>query len=117
MGRQVSKSRSKKLIVPSGFGPVKAGKFYWIQIGNYGYFGMAVNDAQEGESVVLLKEPAVYEVDADQTNPDETYNEGDKLYFDPVNRVFTTVYNEAFRYVGIVEQAKDANGVIWFELI
>lgn len=108
MARQISKGRSVKVTVPSGFGSVEAGRFYEIS----GVFGMAVDNAQEGEQVVLLIEQAEYETS--QTDAAATFNIGDKLYFDPVNKVFTTTADG--RLVGIVTQPKDANGVIWFIL-
>ncbi|ADD02647.1 protein of unknown function DUF2190 [Thermoanaerobacter thermohydrosulfuricus WC1] len=114
MARQVSKGRSVKLTVPAGFGPVEANKFYEI----LGFFGMAVDNAQESEQVVLLTEQAEYETS--QTDAAINYNVGDKLYFDPANKVFTTAADDgagnAFRLVGRVTQGKDTNGVIWFIL-
>jgi len=114
MARQISKGRSVKVTVPSGFGSVEAGKFYEIS----GIFGMAVDNAQEGEQVVLLIEQAEYETS--QIDATLTYNVGNKLYYDPGNKLLTTAADDgagtSFRLVGIVTQEKDANGVIWFIL-
>lgn len=110
MARQISKGRSVKVTVPSGFGSVEAGKFYEIS----GFFGMAVDNAQEGEQVILLIEQAEYETS--QIDTTATFNPGDKLYWNAASKVFTTTDGGEFRVVGIVTQGKDANGVIWFIL-
>lgn len=110
MARQVSRGRSVKVTVPSGFGSVKAGVFYEIS----GFLGMAANAAQEAEQVVLLIEQAEYETS--QIDAAATVNPGDRLYWDAANRVFTTTDGGGFRVAGIVTQGKDANGAICFVL-
>lgn len=109
MARKVSDGRSVKLTVPAGFGAVEAGKFYRIQ----GFFGLAMNAANEGEQVVLLTEQGEYETS--QINPGDAFNVGDPVYFDDTNKVLTTAENG--QAVGRVTSAKDANNVIWFVLV
>jgi len=108
MARKVSDGRSVKVTVPSGFGAVEAGKFYRIS----GFFGLAMNAANEGEQVVLLTEQAEYETS--QINTADAFNVGDPVYFDDANKVLTTTAGG--QAVGRVTSAKDANNVIWFVL-
>lgn len=109
MARKVSDGRSVKVTVPAGFGAVEAGKFYRIS----GFFGMAMQDAAEGEQVVLTIQQAEYETS--QINTADAFNVGDAVYFDDTNKVLTTAENG--QAVGRVTSAKDANNVIWFVLI
>lgn len=116
MARKISEGRSVKVTVPAGFGAVQANKFYLIQ----GFFGLAVNDANEGEQVVLLCDQAEYETS--QINTGDAFNVGDPVYWDDNAKVLTTNPNPDTngnpqnRPVGRVTSPKDANNVIWFIL-
>ena len=115
MARKVSDGRSVKVTVPVGE-TVTAGQFVLIQ----GFLGLAVNDASEGEEVVLNIEQGEYETS--QINTADAFNVGDKVYWDATNKRFTTnpsndaSGNPQNRPAGRVTQAKDANNVIWFVL-
>lgn len=115
MARKVSDGRSVKVTVPVGE-TVTAGQFVLIQ----GFLGLAVNDASEGEEVVLNIEQGEYETS--QINTADAFNVGDKVYWDATNKQFTTSANADAngnpqnRPAGRVTQAKDANNVIWFVL-
>lgn len=111
MARKVSDGRSVKVTVPAGTGTVQANTFAEVA----GFFGLAVNTANEGEQVVLLIEQAEYETS--QINAADAFAVGDPVYWDAANKRLTTSNGGGTnRLVGRVTQAKDANGVIWFIL-
>lgn len=78
------------------------------------FFGMAVADAVYGEDAVLDLELAEYETD--QLKSGDTFAVGAKVYWDDTYKYFTETAG-ALTLVGIVTQAKDADGVILFKLI
>jgi len=116
MARKVSDGRSVKVTVPAGAGTVQANTFAEVA----GFFGLALQTANEGEQVVLLIEQAEYETS--QINPADAFNVGDRVFWDSTNKRLTTnpnpdaSGNPQNRPVGRVTQAKDANNVIWFVL-
>lgn len=119
MGRKVSDGRSVKVTVPENT-TIEQGKFYLLD----GFFGMAVQSVTTGvgqtAQVVLNIEEAEYETS--QITVADAFNKGDKVYWDAVNKLLTTVPNNDAsgnpqnRPVGRVTAAKDANNVIWFIL-
>lgn len=86
---------------------VESGQFY--EIG--GFFGSAMQSANQGDDVVLNIEQAEYETDQIKTT--DEFNPGDLIYFK--DGEFTTDKTDA-RLVGRVTQGKDSKNVIWFIL-
>lgn len=111
---KVSDGKSVKVTVPENT-TIEAGKFYLLD----GFLGAAMQSVQTGAGetaeVVLNIEQAEYETD--QVNPADTFAKGDKIYWDPTNKYFTTSDGSgANRPAGIVTVPKDSNNVIWFIL-
>lgn len=88
---------------------VTAKKFYLVSH----FFGMAMADAEPGGEVILDLEKAEYATD--QLKSGDTFSVGSKLYWDDTNNYFTVTAG-ALTLVGIVTQAKDDSGVIYFKL-
>lgn len=110
MARKVSLARAVKVTVPTGKS-VTQGTFALIS----GYFGLALQDAAEGEQVVLEIERAVYETT--QINTADAFNLGDAVYWDDAAGLLTTSNGAgANRLVGRVWRAKDASNSIEFVL-
>lgn len=119
MGRKVSDGQSVKVTVPENT-VITQGNFYLLD----GFFGMAVQSvttlAGETSQVVLNTEQAEYETS--QITVADSFNKGDKVYWDDVAKLLTTQANPDAsgnpqnRPVGRVTEAKDANNVIWFVL-
>ncbi|GAW27982.1 DUF2190 family protein [Carboxydocella sp. ULO1] len=107
---KISDGKSVKVTVPENT-TIEAGKFYLLD----GFFGCAVQSVTTGvgqtAEVVLNIEQAEYETD--QINTLETFAAGSKIYWDAVNKRFTTTPT-GNRFAGIVTVPKDANNVIWF---
>lgn len=112
MGRRVSDAQSVKVVVPINTS-ITAGDFVFLG----GFLGLAlqsvVTDAVKTGEVVLDVTPGEYETK--QINAADAFAVGDQVYWDNVNKRFTIVA-AGNRYVGVVTQAKDANGVIWFRM-
>jgi len=109
MGRRISEGRTFKVTVPEST-TIEQGKFYLLD----GILGMAVQSVETGAGetaeVVLNAEPGEYETSQVDTN--DTFAKGSKVYWDDINKRFTTVATDGF-FCGIVTQAKDANNVVW----
>ncbi len=119
MGRKVSDGQSVKVTVPENT-VITQGNFYLLD----GFFGMAVQSittlAGQTSQVVLNTEQAEYETS--QITVADSFNKGDKVYWDDTAKLLTTQANPDAsgnpqnRPVGRVTEAKDANNVIWFVL-
>lgn len=113
MGRFVAEAKSAKVAVPEST-TITKGNFYLLD----GKFGMAVQSkttgAGETGEVTLQTEPGVYETS--QINTGDAFAKGAKVYWDDTNKRFTTTSTNN-RFVGVVDVAKDANNVIWFEFM
>jgi hypothetical protein len=113
MGRKVSEPNGIRVNVPENT-TITQGEFYLLD----GVLGMALQSvttkAGETGSVILQAEPGEYETD--QINADDAFGKDDKVYYDTVNKRFTTnpVGN---RFCGVVTVAKDDNDVIWFVFV
>ncbi len=112
MGRRISDAQSVKVVVPINT-TIAVGDFIFLG----GVLGLAlqsvVTDAVTTGQVVLDVTPSEYETK--QINAAEAFALGDPVHWDTANKRFTTVA-AGNRHVGVVTQAKDANGVIWFRM-
>lgn len=112
---KVSDGKSVRVTVPENT-TIESGKFYLLD----GFFGAAMHSVETGKGetaeVILNIEQAEYETD--QTTAGETFNVGDKVYWNEnLNRFTADEGGETpNRLVGRVTQAKDANNVFWFIL-
>lgn len=126
MGRKVSDGNSVKVSVPEGTAITK-GEFCLLG----GFFGMAtqsivtnadgkvtsyngytVSAGTVAAKITLNIEYAEYETS--QIKVSDTFNAGDKVYWDNDNAYLTTTPTTV--YAGKVTLGKDANNVIWFKL-
>jgi predicted RecA/RadA family phage recombinase len=108
---KVSDGKSVEVSVPAD-SDLKAGQFAYLD----GFLGVITRDvktaANETAKAILIIEVAEYETD--QIDDSETFAKGDKVYWDNTNKRFTTDTTGIF--AGVVTNAKDSNGVIWFVL-
>ena len=108
---KVSDGKSVEVSVPAN-SDLKAGQFAYLD----GFLGVITRDvktaANETAKAILIIEVAEYETD--QIDDNKTFAKGDKVYWDNTNKRFTTDATGIF--AGVVTNAKDSNGVIWFVL-
>jgi len=108
---KVSDGKSVEVSVPAN-SDLKAGQFAYLD----GFLGVITRDvktaANETAKAILIIEVAEYETD--QIDDSKTFAKGDKVYWDNTNKRFTTDTTGIF--AGVVTNAKDSNGVIWFVL-
>lgn len=108
---KVSDGKSVEVSVPAN-SDLKAGQFAYLD----GFLGVITRDvktaANETAKAILIIEVAEYETD--QIDDSKTFAKGDKVYWDNTNKRFTTDATGIF--AGVVTNAKDSNGVIWFVL-
>jgi predicted RecA/RadA family phage recombinase len=108
---KVSDGKSVEVSVPAD-SDLKAGQFAYLD----GFLGVITRDvktaANETAKAILIIEVAEYETD--QIDDSKTFAKGDKVYWDNTNKRFTTDTTGIF--AGVVTNAKDSNGVIWFVL-
>ncbi len=108
---KVSDGKSVEVSVPAN-SDLKAGQFAYLD----GFLGVITRDvktaANETAKAILIIEVAEYETD--QIDGSKTFAKGDKVYWDNTNKRFTTDTTGIF--AGVVTNAKDSNGVIWFVL-
>lgn len=106
---KVSDGKSVEVSVPAN-SDLKAGQFAYLD----GFLGVITRDvktaANETAKAILIIEVAEYETD--QIDDSKTFAKGDKVYWDNTNKRFTTDTTGIF--AGVVTNAKDSNGVIWF---
>lgn len=106
---KIGDGKSVTVTVP-GSKTVKTQEFYLID----GFFGVAMQDGNENDEVVLQIEQSEYETDNIVTA--EAFAMGDKIYWDESENKFTTTSSEN-RLVGKVTSPKDSNNAIWFILL
>lgn len=110
---KVSDGKSVTVTVPEKT-VIQAQNFYLLD----GFFGVAAQsvttDAGQTDEVNLTIEQAEYETDNIVTT--ESFNKGDKIYWDSTAGKFTATTGTN-RLVGRVTQPKDTNNVIWFILL
>ena len=108
---KVSDGKSVEVSVPAN-SDLKAGQFAYLD----GFLGVITRDvktaANETAKAILIIEVAEYETD--QIDGSKTFAKGDKVYWDNTNKRFTT--DTIGIFAGVVTNAKDSNGVIWFVL-
>ena len=108
---KVSDGKSVEVSVPAN-SDLKAGQFAYLD----GFLGVITRDvktaASETAKAILIIEVAEYETD--QIDNSKTFAKGDKVYWDNTNERFTTDTTGIF--AGVVTNAKDSHGVIWFVL-
>ena len=108
---KVSDGKSVEVSVPAN-SDLKAGQFAYLD----GFLGVITRDvktaANETAKAILIIEVAEYETD--QIDDSKTFAKGNKVYWDNTNKRFTTDTTGIF--AGVVTNAKDSNGVIWFVL-
>lgn len=108
---KVSDGKSVEVSVPAN-SDLKAGQFAYLD----GFLGVITRDvktaANEKAKAILIIEVAEYETD--QIDDSKPFAKGDKVYWDNTNKRFTTDATGIF--AGVVTNAKDSNGVIWFVL-
>lgn len=108
---KVSDGKSVEVSVPAN-SDLKAGQFAYLD----GFLGVITRDvktaANETAKAILIIEVAEYETD--QIDDSKTFAKGDKVYWDNTNKRFTTDTTGIF--AGVVTNAQDGNGVIWFVL-
>ena len=108
---KVSDGKSVEVSVPAN-SDLKAGQFAYLD----GFLGVITRDvktaANETAKAILIIEVAEYETD--QIDDSKTFAKGDKVYWDNTNKRFTTDTTGIF--AGVVTNAKDSYGVIWFVL-
>ncbi len=108
---KVSDGKSVEVSVPAN-SDLKAGQFAYLD----GFLGVITRDvktaANETAKAILIIEVAEYETD--QIDDSETFAKGDKVYWDNTNKRFTTDATGIF--AGVVTNAEESNGVIWFVL-
>lgn len=110
---KIGDGKSVKVTVPEST-TILAQSFYLLS----GFFGVAAESvttaAGETANITLTIDQAEYETDKIVTT--ETFNKGDKIYWDNTVSKFTVTAGTN-RLVGRVSEPKDANNVIWFILL
>lgn len=111
MGRKVSDGMSVRVTVPENT-TVEQGAFALLD----GFLGLAarkvVAGAGETKSLVLNIEPGEYETS--QIDATQDFAVGTKIYWDSTAKKFTETPTAVL--AGVVTNAKDAGGVIWFRV-
>lgn len=111
MGRKVSEGQSVRVTVPENT-TVEQGAFALLD----GFLGLAVQKivtgAGETKSLVLNIEPGEYETS--QIDKTQDFAVGTKIYWDSTTKKFTETPTAVL--AGVVTNAKDAGGVIWFRV-
>ena len=111
MGRKVSDGKSVRVSVPENT-TVEQGAFALLD----GFLGLAaqkvVAGAGETKSLVLNIEPGEYETS--QIDKSQNFAVGTKIYWDASTKKFTETPTAIL--AGVVTNAKDAGGVIWFRV-
>lgn len=111
MGRKVSDGMSVRVTVPENT-TVEQGAFALLD----GFLGLAarkvVAGAGETKSLVLNIEPGEYETS--QIDKTQDFAVGTKIYWDSTTKKFTETPTAVL--AGVVTNAKDAGGVIWFRV-
>lgn len=108
---KVSDGKSVEVSVPAN-SDLKAGQFAYLD----GFLGVITRDVKTGagETAEAILAIEVAEYETDQIDATKDFNKGDKVYWDNTNKRFTTDTTGIF--AGVVTNAKDSNGVIWFVL-
>lgn len=113
MGRKVSDGKSVRVSVPENT-TIQQGDFVLLD----GFFGLAVQQAVTGagetRDIILNVEQGEYETS--QITAADDFAKGDPVYWDAATGKLTTAAGTDNRLVGRVTVAKDAGGVIWFQL-
>ncbi len=111
MGRKVSDGKSVRVSVPENT-TVEQGAFVLLD----GFLGLAaqkvVTGAGETKNLVLNIEPGEYETS--QIDATQGFAVGTKIYWDSTTKKFTETPTAVL--AGVVTNAKDAGGVIWFRV-
>ena len=111
MGRKVSDGKSVRVSVPENT-TVEQGAFALLD----GFLGLAaqkvVTGAGETKGLVLNIEPGEYETS--QIDKSQNFAVGTKIYWDASTKKFTETPTAIL--AGVVTNAKDAGGVIWFRV-
>ena len=111
MGRKVSDGMSVRVTVPENT-TVEQGAFVLLD----GFLGLAaqkvVTGAGETKNLVLNIEPGEYETS--QIDATQDFAVGTKIYWDSTTKKFTETPTAVL--AGVVTNAKDAGGVIWFRV-
>jgi predicted RecA/RadA family phage recombinase len=111
MGRKVSDGKSVRVSVPENT-TVEQGAFVLLD----GFLGLAaqkvVTGAGETKNLVLNIEPGEYETS--QIDATQDFAVGTKIYWDSTTKKFTETPTAVL--AGVVTNAKDAGGVIWFRV-
>jgi len=111
MGRKVSDGMSVRVTVPENT-TVEQGAFALLD----GFLGLAarkvVTGAGETKGLVLNIEPGEYETS--QIDATQNFAVGTKIYWDSTTKKFTETPTAVL--AGVVTNAKDAGGVIWFRV-
>ncbi len=111
MGRKVSDGKSVRVTVPENT-TVEQGAFALLD----GFLGLAaqkvVTGAGETKGLVLNIEPGEYETS--QIDKTQDFAVGTKIYWDSTTKKFTETPTAVL--AGVVTNAKDAGGVIWFRV-
>ncbi len=111
MGRKVSDGQSVRVNVPENT-TVEQGAFVRLD----GFLGLAaqkvVTGAGETKGLVLNIEPGEYETS--QIDKTQDFAVGTKIYWDSTTKKFTETPTAVL--AGVVTNAKDAGGVIWFRV-
>lgn len=111
MGRKVSDGKSVRVSVPENT-TVEQGAFALLD----GFLGLAaqkvVTGAGETKGLVLNIEPGEYETS--QIDATQTFAVGTKIYWDDTTKKLTETPTAIM--AGVVTNAKDAGGVIWFRV-
>jgi predicted RecA/RadA family phage recombinase len=82
-----------------------------------GFFGVAMQDVvtAAGETAELVITIEEAELETDQTNSSQTYAVGTPVFWNTATSKITETA-AGNRFVGVVTNAKDAGGVVWFKL-
>ena len=111
MGRKVSDGKSVRVSVPENT-TVEQGAFALLD----GFLGLAAQKVVTGEGetkgLVLNIEPGEYETS--QIDKTQSFAVGTKIYWDSTAKKFTETPTAVL--AGVVTNAKDASGVIWFRV-
>ena len=111
MGRKVSDGMSVRVTVPENT-TVEQGAFALLD----GFLGLAAQKVVTGEGetkgLVLNIEPGEYETS--QIDAAQNFAVGTKIYWDSTAKKFTETPTAVL--AGVVTNAKDAGGVIWFRV-
>ena len=108
---KVSDGKSVEVSVPAN-SDLKAGQFAYLD----GFLGVITRDVktEAGQTAEAILTIEVAEYETDQIDDGKTFAKGDKVYWDNTNKRFTTDTTGIF--AGVVTNAQDSNGVIWFVL-